>query len=370
MRSVAITVAALAVASAGSAAADPQFTADAVQTQPGQEMRYGKLYVSDKGTRFEFQQAGQTVVQITLPADNKTITLFQLSRTYVETPSEAGASEGAFRPDVPCKASANLECKKESADKDGSAKPERWTMSPKNGVPVHIWWDAKRKMAVRQEYADGRVMQATMRMAMPFNGKTVENWEILYMSPAGMFRRALSVYAPDLGFSVLERQPDGVTRELRNVETGTPDAKLFMVPDGYKKYDALMPDDASANTMPAAAQAPQHMGGQGPNMMPGQMAPAPYGAMPPQMMPPPTPPQPNGRPIDQHGMQQNFINDTAGNAAAPQLPSSAMPQQLGYGAFSGMGFPPPPLGPYGVPVPGTPMRRDSQTPQPELRKTP
>jgi hypothetical protein len=411
MRSTAILATAFVVAGACSAAAGPQFSADAVQTQPGQEMRYGKLYVGDKGTRFEYQQGGQPVVQIARSDTGKTITLFPLLHSYAETASSADMGNGEFRPDVACKSSADVECKKESDAAQGSTTIERWTMTPKNGVPVQIWWDAKRKMAVREEYADGRVMQATLRMTMPFNGQQVENWEILYMSPNGMFRRGMSLYAPSLGFSVLEQQPGGVMRELRNVQIGSPDAKLFDVPEGYKQIEPSKVDNAESKTPSAAGTPPQagqsQQGAQAPNGGPTMMQPGQQGAaMPGQMMMPPNMPREGQAqqganamqgPMMQHGqqgampspmmmhpgqqgtmpggmmmspmmppqasqtpaqpaspMQQAPSTAPAPNASSssqPQVTRPAPPPQAGYyapsGPYGGMAMPPPPFGSYG-----------------------
>jgi hypothetical protein len=363
---------ALTMAGAGLAEAGPQFTADAMQTQSGQELRYGRLTVGDKGSRFEFQEGGQPVVQIVRPADGVTLTLFPWNRTYIETKAEPGAPIGEFHPSVPCKSSPEVECKKE-ADEAAAAggKIERWSQTPKNGPGSRIWWDSKRKMAVREEMADGRVMQATLRMTMPFSGRTVENWEILYMSPNGQFRRGMSLYAPDLGFAVVEQQPGGVMRELRNISVGAPDAKLFELPEGYKKIDAATAEGTADRQSGAAMQpglmpqgeAPKGpMGPTGPMMHPGQMpmhqgmpmpqGEAPKGPMGPTgpMMQPGQMPMHQGMPMPQGEAPKGPMGPTG-----PMMQPGQMPMHQGMPMPQGEA-PKGPMGPTG------PMMQPGQMP--------
>src|SRR5208282_6219125 len=101
MKAAAIVAAFLSVAGIGTACAGPQFTADAVETEPGHDMRYVRMFVGDKASRFEFQVAGQPVVEIVRAAEGKLLTLFPLSRTYTEGQAAPGALFAEFQVGAP-----------------------------------------------------------------------------------------------------------------------------------------------------------------------------------------------------------------------------------------------------------------------------
>jgi len=305
MRPAAIAAILLSVAVGGIAHAAPQFTADAVEIEPGRDMRYVRLYFGEKGSRYEFRVSGQPVVQIVKPREGIALTLFPLSRTYLESRNAPNAPVG-FRPSVACQPSPIVECRMEAdtpAEGAGAQKIERWTIiSRGEPVGVRLWWDTQRKIAVREEYPDGRVMQASMLGTLTFDNRTVENWEFLYLSPSGSYQRRTSLFSPELGFAVAEKQPGGASRELRNVQLGEPDAKLFEAPEGYQKVDVAVPPQgvspgrgaeaaapASAAPMPAS-QPSAPMGQTGPMTMPQPQALQHPTAPAPSNTPPPFPP--------------------------------------------------------------------------------
>lgn len=320
MRGAAIAAVLLSVPVIGTVHAAPQFTADAIETEPGRDMRYVRLYFGEKGSRYEYQVSGQPVVQIVKPADGIALTLFPLSRTYLESKNAPGVVPPGFRPLVACQPSPVVECKKEadSPESHGEPKIERWTItSMREPAGVHLWWDAQRKFPVREEFRDGRVMQANMLGTMPFNNRTVENWEFLYLSPNGTYQRGFSLYSPDLGFAVAEKQPGGVLRELRNIQPGEPDAKLFDVPEGYKKVDIAPPVPPGAvpgrNAEPSAAARP----------IPISQPNAPMGQMGPMTMPQPQatqPPMPVGFPASPTQASSQPVTPPAAFNAPPAFP--------------------------------------------------
>ncbi len=327
MRATAIAAVFLSVAGIGAACAGPQFTADAVETAPGRDMRYVRLFIGEKGSRFEFQMGGQPVVEIVLPAEGKVLTLFPLDHTYVEGQTAIGVPFAESNVSSPCQPQPDgAECKKEAEGAAaGSAGLERWVIVHK-GVPgeERVWWDTQRKMAVRQEYADGREMQAAMRGTMPFENRLVENWEVLYLMPNGMYQRGFSLFAPDLGIAVAERQPGGVARELRNVQPGAPDAKLFEVPEGYTRI---------GTTPPAAPGVAQQTSGGG--VMPRPEM-APYAALQPVSPPQvqgqpqgamPMPPQYDMSPADasRNQMMHQMMQQAAPAMAMPPMPATQAP---------------------------------------------
>ncbi len=242
MKKSAIALSALLMA--GSAAVSAQaaeFTADAVETRPGQQLRYGKLTVKDHLSRFEFQVRGNPVVQITDKTANITRFLSPLSRTYFEvkgTPD--AATDGDFANASPCPKAPNIKCVKDRDEQLGGFKVEKYRISADQiKRPVYVWWDPERKMALRREYLGGGVQQMIMHGVMPYDaGRKAENWEVLYMSPFGSYQRGSVQYDRDLGIAVMQNFPNGVSRSLNNIKVEKVDDALFAIPERYKKVDA------------------------------------------------------------------------------------------------------------------------------------
>jgi hypothetical protein len=323
MRAAAIAALLLSVPVSGTVHAAPQFTADAIETEPGHDMRYVRLHFGEKGSRYEFQVSGQPVVQIVKPAEGIALTLFPLSRTYLESKNVPSPVPAAFRPMVPCEPSPVVECRRE-ADTQGESqaaqKIERWTVvTMSEPAGVHRWWDPQRKFAVREEFHDGRVMQANMLGTTSLDNRTVENWEFLYLSPYGGYQRGLSLFSPDLGFAVAEKQPGGVSRELRNIQPGEPDSKLFEVPEGYKKVDVTPPALLSPpGTQPGRNMVPHAPGQPFPVSLPN----APTGQTAPMTMPQPQvipPSMPIGFPSAQTQASSATVTAPASSNGAPSF---------------------------------------------------
>ena len=263
-RTLLAAVAAVLAGTSAASADTAEFTADAVQKQAGQGMQSGRLYVGAAGTRFEFQDQGRPVVQIALPGEGIMRVLFPLDRSYLEMKAGAGAATPAARPSEPCKPAPDLECNRDGEEQIAGMKLERWTIKPK-GAPgeIRIWWDPERHMPLRQVLFDGSTMQAIMTGTEDHEGRKVESWEITYTSPNGQYRRGMALYSPELGTTVLEQQPGGTMRELRNITVGKVDTKLFDVPEGYKKIEPPPPPTPGtqapppqSGAMPPAGQAP------------------------------------------------------------------------------------------------------------------
>ena len=314
------------------------FSADVVQAQPGRDVRSGRLIVGAPGSRFEFQMRGRPVVQISIASKNLVRLLFPLDRTYLEWTTAEGASSPEQRPADPCTPSAELECKRDGDDTIAGIKVERWTIKPAGAsAPIRTWWDKSRRMPLRQETPAGHLMQAVMIGAETYEQRPVERWEIIYMSPAGQYRRDFVLYAPDLKMAVVERDPTGAMREMRNIVVAAPDAALFDVPQGFTKIEqpgqmpAPKPSAASPQSPPASQMTGPPMG----DMM-GQS----YGEKSPGELPPGLSIQP---PMPQHNMP--------------------MPPQFGI-APSG---PFPSAGPGPSASPGPSVSPDQSTVQPDAR---
>ena len=241
------------------------FTADAVQTKPGQGMRYGKLFVSDTATRFEFQQRGRPVIQIIDKKAGVTRLLFPLSKTYLEFKGDADAgiadivnlSTPCPKP-LPGKDAPKMSCTKTGDESRGAFRLEKWKVtyekSPQSGM---IWWDPERKMALRQEMPGGNVIQMNYLGEVPYSKtRNVENWEVLFMTPFGRYQRGMMMYDKEIKLPVMQNFPDGTMRELRNLEVGEQAADLFKVPADYKKIEPPKPVSMAPPPPPPWAEPP------------------------------------------------------------------------------------------------------------------
>lgn len=245
MKKSAIALSALMITgSAGAPALAASFTADAVETRPGQQLRYGKLTVKDNLSRFEFQVMGKPVVQITDKTAKMTRYLSPLSRTYFEVKGTPNSEmDGDFAYASPCPEDEKIKCVKDKDEQLGGFKVEKWKLTAE-GVsrPAYVWWEPARKMALRREFLNGSVQQMIMHGIMPYDrGRNAENWEILYMSPFGRYERGSVQYDANLGVAVLQNFPNGLSRSLNNVQEATPDDAAFAIPERYKKVEAPKP---------------------------------------------------------------------------------------------------------------------------------
>lgn len=232
-------------------AATAEFSAVTVELRPGQDIATGSLYVGKEATRYEFRQRGLPVVRITFPKQRIIRFLFPIDKSYIEYKIEPGRPFPGTKPTKPCNPNPRVTCALVSAKaKINGMTAERWSIRPTVGPgEVRLWWDPKRKIPLRQEHFDGRVMQATLRGTRIFESQNVEDWEFTYLSPDGRYRRSVSLISPELGVAVVEMLPGGIVRRLHSVTIGAPDAKLFKVPADYKQ---IKPSQQPAGHLPRA----------------------------------------------------------------------------------------------------------------------
>lgn len=232
-----LALAVLCGASVLAEAGNVQFVADAVQSLPGQGTKSGKLQVGDKGSRFEFVENGQTIVHITR-IDGIVRVLLPAHKSYIEFQAPPGAVPASMTPEAPCAPSPDIDCRNEGDEQTPLGTLQRWTITPK-GAPtgMRVWWDGKRRMPLRQELPDGSVMQATLKGSEQFDGRAVESFDIALTMRDGKQHTGRVLYAPDIGLTVLEQQPAGATRELRNVKIVAMDPAQLEVPQGFTKVD-------------------------------------------------------------------------------------------------------------------------------------
>lgn len=233
----ALLIAGSALEGAAAHAGGVEFVADAVQSVPGQQPKSGKLQVGQKGSRFEFVENGQSIVHITR-TDGIMRVLFPANHAYMEFKAPPGAVPASMTPEAPCAPAPGIECRLEGDEETPLGKLQRWSIIAKGAPgPMHVWWDAARRMPLRQEMPDGSTMQAAPKGTQSFDGRTVETWDITLATRDGQQLKGLVLYAPDIGLTVKEQQPAGATRELRNVKVQALDPQLLEVPQGYTQME-------------------------------------------------------------------------------------------------------------------------------------
>lgn len=241
------------------AAAEPvEFMANAVMTVPGMGTQSGTIYVTSEGVRFESLKDGRRIVEIRSKDGNAKV-LFPDDRTYIEFKAPDGAGQIAAPTDAPCAASEQLKCERVGEDDFAGVKVEKWEVTPE-GAPgaLKVLWDTQRKMVIRQEFPDGRVMQGTLQGTEKHDNRIAERWEIGFRQPNGRFESGVVLFDPEYKINVYEHFPGGMARELRGVQVIKPDPALFQVPEGFRLLEPpAQPDAAAAPQPPAAGPGPQ-----------------------------------------------------------------------------------------------------------------
>lgn len=217
------------------------FVADAVQASPGQETRRGKLYVSPIGTRFEYTAQKQSAIQIIKPSQGLFWLLFPKTKTYFEIKSVPSHTLPVGKVRVPCKPTNDMECRNEGDVKSGTMTLQRWVIGDKKvGNLVKVWWDPKRGMYIRQVFPDGSKMVAKMSGMRQFEGRSVEQWTMVLSLASGARQYSYMLFAPDLGFPVMEQGSTGLVKELHNIKPYAQDAALYQIPLGYNKIQTVL----------------------------------------------------------------------------------------------------------------------------------
>lgn len=212
------------------------FVADAVQAAPGKEARRGKLYVSQRGTRFEFTAQKQKVIQIIQPSRGLFWLLFPKTKTYFEIKTAPSGLIKSSHAKMPCRPAAQTICRKRGIVKSGKAVLEHWVVGGKGAKQqINVWWDPVRHMYIKQVFPDGRTMLAEMTGSIEFEGRLVEQWRMSVPLKGKAWNYSYMLFAPDLGFPVMEQGSKGLIKELHNIKPYNADSSLFEIPSGYKK---------------------------------------------------------------------------------------------------------------------------------------
>jgi len=216
------------------------FTATAVQSMKGQQAQSGQIFVSGSKTRFEYSERGRKMVKIILPEQQVMRILFPDEKLYMEIKAPADTPMPASETANPCPTIEGLTCQKVADAKFGDLDVQQWQQhhAPTNTKST-LWWEPVRKMIVRQEFPDGRIMQLALAGKIDFEGRDTERWDISMATSDGKVSTAYRLIDTDLGIIVKEEDPTtGLSRELRGLKVSDSDATWFDVPAGYQRIDA------------------------------------------------------------------------------------------------------------------------------------
>ena len=81
-------------------------------------------------------------------------------------------------------------------------------------------------------------MIAQMNGSRQFEGLSVEQWKMTVTLAGGGKNFSYMLFAPDLGFPVMEQGSKGLLKELHNIKPYDPDPQLYKLPLGYKKISS------------------------------------------------------------------------------------------------------------------------------------
>lgn len=231
----------LAIA-AGAAQADPEFSADVVQQGGQGSSTTGKLYVSNAGTRTEFSQQGQQMIQVVNKAQGALWMVYPDQKSYMERKGPAGGfgtAPQASGNSNPCSGMQGVSCQKQGNEAVAGRAAVKWEMvGQQQGKTVRmtLWLDAARGFPLRQELPDGGKNETRMLRTENYEGRTVEVWETVMTDAKGQSQRSERWYDPGLDVAVKEVFPGGYGRELHNIRVGPQPASLFASPaaSGFK----------------------------------------------------------------------------------------------------------------------------------------
>ena len=238
--------------------ASQTYSATAIHGLPGQSETSGKIIKSGQNMRLEFDQNGQTVIQILRPTEGLMYILDSEKQTYIEIRGQAVPATKSDGYTTPCPESAQMaQCERIGTDTVSGIAVERWALASNPQTrPLIILWDSTRRRALRQEFPDGSVMAMHFQAMEDLNGRMTEHWTIKITAGNQQGNQPANTgswwFDPELRVVVREDLPGGEVRRLEEITVGPVDATAFQVPEGWQKQDA--PDSALG---PATLQPPQ-----------------------------------------------------------------------------------------------------------------
>ena len=214
-----------------------EFSTDAIMSAPHQADRVSKMYVSKNAVRTEYDMKGQKIIEIVYPEKGKAIMLNPLLKAYKEI-SFNGKHEVISDSKTICESMKNATCKILGEESIDGRKTEKWQIIRYlNGHPVRSlhWIDKKRKLALREFFPDGTVVELHLVAKEKMNGRKTEKWKRTVSHPDGSQQYSYQWYDPKLKISIKEEIPGGYVRQLKNIKVSKQKKSLFKAPKEYVK---------------------------------------------------------------------------------------------------------------------------------------
>ena len=218
------------------------FTADAVQIR-GESISHAKMYWLDGNVRFEYIEDGVSMAQIFDNKNNRIIWLDNENKYYLEREmpdSEKVVGTRQSQKNDPCKQYSGAECVFLKKTKMNGREAEKWLITlDNNGQDFHVfqWIDVKYKTILRQENSDGSGLSVDIRDDQEVNKRKVRKLTMVAFTANGEQRQGTQWYDNELDIVVKQQYQNDVIDELRNIEVGKVNSKLFSVPDDYTLFD-------------------------------------------------------------------------------------------------------------------------------------
>lgn len=214
-----------------------EFSAEAVQSMPGQPPMNATMYVGKNAVRTESSVDGNNISEIIYTKDKRRILLNHRTKTYIEQKMN-NKNANKKNNDSPCAGIAQAKCKNLGKDKVNGRDASKWEMTVNiNGQEMKSlhWLDKKYHMPLRQQFQDGTISTMTLTGKDTIDNRNTEKWNIHAMRPDGQSMQSQQWYDPQLKMVIREVIPGGYVRELKNIKVSAQDKKLFQVPADYKK---------------------------------------------------------------------------------------------------------------------------------------
>lgn len=141
----------------------------------------------------------------------------------------------------PCAGVPNTHCKKLGTKKLQGRWTEKWQITAqRNGREVRSlhWIDVKRRMPLREKFADGTLSELKILKREKINGRNTEKWQLTVTRSNGQSMQSTQWYDKQLKMVIREERPGGYVRELRNIKLAKQPKQLFSIPADYQRRDA------------------------------------------------------------------------------------------------------------------------------------
>lgn len=231
-----------------------EFSAEAAQMAPQRPTMLAQMYVSKKAVRTESNVNNQQYVEIVFPEEGRRVMLMPQQRSYMEQSGlptfPAAKQKKNFSP---CAGVAGTTCKKLGTEKLQGRQTEKWQITDqREGRSLRSlhWIDIKRRMPLREKFADGTLSEIKILKKEKINGRNTEKWQLSVTRSNGQSMQSTQWYDTQLKMVIREEMPGGYIRELRKIKVAKQAKELFDIPAGYQRRDAPSPTMGMSRGMP------------------------------------------------------------------------------------------------------------------------